>query len=243
MIGASRVLCVVPARAGSKGLPNKNLLELRGDPLVAWPVKAAQASLCVDLVVCSTDDPNIAEAALDAGALVPFVRPSKLASDQATTVEVVIHALSVLAEKDEEFEYVAVLEPTSPLTEGFDLDDALMALHSQSTGADAIVGLGRYSSSHPALSLFLKPDGLVQAPIQGAVNTTSRRQDLDPMYFVDGSLYVSRVKALMREKSFVHARTLGYVLPRWKNLEIDDKFDWILTEAVLSRQKELRDRF
>ena len=241
MIGDSRVLCVVPARAGSKGLPGKNLLKLCGDPLVAWPVKAAQASLCVDHVICSTDDPNIAAAALDAGAQVPFMRPSRLASDQAKTADVVIHALTVLADRGEEFEYVSVLEPTSPLTEGFDLDDALRALYSHRAGADAIVGLGKFSSPHPALSFYLNPDGTVQAPTEGAVNTSPRRQDLEAVYFIDGSLYVSRVTALLREKSFVHARTLGYLMPRWKNLEIDDKLDWILTEAVLSRRNELRD--
>ena len=243
MIGGRRALCLIPARGGSKGLPGKNLLELGGMPLVAWPISAALESTHVDRVVCSTDDPEIAEAARAAGAEVPFVRPAALASDHAATVDVISHTIDFLADNGDQFDYVSVLEPTSPLTEGSDLDSALELLDMSAAFADAVVGVGSCGAVHPDFCVSLGAGGAIRLLYGQESLMTNRRQQLRPMFFLDGSLYVSRVDTLLTVRSFVHERTLAMGLPRWKNLEIDDLLDFTLIEAVLSRRGELRDRY
>src|SRR5688572_8523252 len=162
MIGKDRVLAVIPARGGSKGLPRKNLLPLAGQPLVAWPVKAASKARFVDRVVVSTDDAEIAAAARAAGADVPFIRPAALASDTASSVSVVLHALDSLERDGKRFSYVVLLEPTSPLTESVDVEQALSELHVSRARADAIVGISRVLAAHPEYDVTLAPDGLIR---------------------------------------------------------------------------------
>ena len=243
MIGGRSVLCLVPARGGSKGLPGKNLLNLGGMPLVAWPIRAALDSRHVDRVVCSTDDPEIAEAAVTAGADVPFMRPAALASDSAATVDVISHAIEFLAVGGDHFDYVSVLEPTSPLTEGSDLDSALQLLDMSAAFADAVVGVGLCGSIHPDLCVSVGEGGIIHMEVGRESGIASRRQDLPSKFFIDGSLYASRVDRLLEVGSFIHDRTLATELPRWKNLEIDDFLDFTLIEAVLSRRDDLRDHY
>ena len=125
MIDGRRVLALIAARGGSKGLPRKNVRLLGGRPLVAWPVSTAVAARSVDRVAISTDDEEIAAAARAAGADVPFMRPAALASDSASSIAVALHALEMLAAAGHSYDYLVLLEPTSPLTEPQDVDRAL----------------------------------------------------------------------------------------------------------------------
>ncbi len=243
MIGDRRVLCLIPARGGSKGLPGKNLLKLGGVPLVAWPIRAALESTFVDRVVCSTDDLEIAEAARAAGAEVPFMRPASLATDHSGTVDVISHAIDHLADGGDQFDYVSILEPTSPLTEGSDVDTALELLETSEAFADAVVGVGSCGAIHPDICVALGEGRNIRLPEGQESVKTSSRQQLRPMFFLDGSLYVSRVDRLLQVGSFVHERTIGMEFPRWKNLEVDDYLDFTLIETVLSRRDDLRDRY
>ena len=240
MIDGKTVLAIVPARGGSKGLPRKNVLPVGGKPLVAWPVGAARASRQVDRVVVSTDDAEIAAAAVAAGGEVPFMRPAELAGDTAATMDVVRHVLARLGEAGDTFDYVVLLEPTSPLTEGSDIDRALGILHASRDRADAIVGVSRVEAAHPEYDVRLGDDGIIRPYAVPDFRSLRRRQEIEELYFLEGSLYASCARALLREGSFYHARTLGYSVPRWKSLEVDELMDLICVEAILARRAELQ---
>ncbi|MFO0106485.1 MAG: acylneuraminate cytidylyltransferase family protein, partial [Burkholderiales bacterium] len=141
MIDGKRVLALVPARSGSKGLPDKNIRPLGGKPLLAWPIAAALAAQRVDRVIVSTDSAHYADLARAAGADVPFLRPTALASDTAPSIDFILHAVDTLAAADEHYDYLLLLEPTSPLTEASDIDRALSALAAQGASAVAVVGV------------------------------------------------------------------------------------------------------
>ena len=141
MINGKRVLALIPARSGSKGLLGKNTKLLCGKPLIAWPIQSALASQYIDNVVVSTDCQKIADLAVQYQAAVPFIRPENLASDSASSFDVIIHALDALANSGQEFDYLFLLEPTSPLTQTSDIDLAIERLINSTEGAKAIVGL------------------------------------------------------------------------------------------------------
>lgn len=242
MIHGSRVLCLVPARGGSKGLPRKNVLPIAGAPLVAWPVTAGLNSKYIDLVVCSTDDLEIAEAAEVAGADIPFIRPSELASDDASSIDVVEHALSFLESKGKAFDYIVLLEPTSPLTESHDIDAALEQLVHRSADAEAIVGISRVEHTHPDYNITFDSANFIAPTSVKNFDDLTRRQELKDVYHLDGSLYISTVSGIRKNKSFYHSKTLGYSMPRWKSFEIDEYIDFVCVEAVLQKRELLRNR-
>lgn len=238
MIAGKKVLSLVPARRGSKGLPLKNIRPLGGKPLLAWPIEAACQSRYVDRVIISTEDPEFAEIARQAGADAPFLRPAALASDTSPSMDFMVHALETLEAMGEHYDYLVLLEPTSPLTEASDVDAALETLHAREADADSIVGVSALVTEHPAFAVRFNPSGLMEPYAAASFGQMPRRQDIEPLYSLDGSLYISKTEALLRERGFCHQRTLPYVTPRWKSLEVDDIVDFICIEAVLA-QREL----
>ncbi len=236
MIEGKRVLALVPARRGSKGLPLKNVRPLNGKPLLVWPIEAARASRHVDRVVISTDDAGFAELARSAGADAPFLRPAELATDMAPSIGFILHALDALEASGDAYDILVMLEPTSPLTEASDVDAALATLIERSADADAIVGVTPLVSAHPAFAVRLDDRGLMRPFSAPSFGQLPRRQDIEPLYALDGSLYVSTVAALRRENGFYHGRTLPYVTPRYKSFEVDDLVDFICIEALLAHR-------
>ena len=236
MIDGLRVLALVPARAGSKGLPGKNIRPLLGKPLLAWPIEAARASRYVDRVVISTDSVEFAALAQAAGADVPFLRPAEHASDTAPSIAFIEHALDTLAAAGDRFDLLVLLEPTSPLTEAADIDAALEALVAARPRAESIVGVTALVSTHPAFAVRLDAQGLMQPYAAASFGLLPRRQDTEPLYSLDGSLYISTVEAIRRERGFCHARTLPFITPRWKSFEVDDLVDFICIEAILANR-------
>jgi CMP-N,N'-diacetyllegionaminic acid synthase len=239
MINGKRVLALIPARGGSKGLPRKNVLDLCGRPLLGWPVLAAKQSRYVDRVVVSTDDAEIAARAREQGAEVPFMRPAVLATDDAGSFPVMEHALAVLQQAGDHFDYLILLEPTSPLTEAGDIDLALSTLDSRRDLADAIVGVSRVEATHPAFDVVIAPDGRLR-PFAATDFTVLRRQDIGELYFFDGSLYASDAAVLLAKKTFYHERTLPYITPKWKAFEVDDQVDLIIVEAIMKNLARIR---
>ncbi|GAA0645284.1 cytidylyltransferase domain-containing protein [Brevundimonas lenta] len=232
MIDGKRVLAIVPARKGSKGLPLKNIRPLAGKPLLAWPIAAARASAHVDRVIISTDDQGFADLAVEHGADAPFLRPAELASDTAPSIGFILHAVETLAEAGDVYDYVVLLEPTSPLTEGSDVDAALEQL--VAGDADAIVGVSKLEATHPAFAVRKADDGGITPYAAASFGEMPRRQDIEPLFVLDGTLYASTVAALKRERGFCHARTLGYETARHKAHEVDDLVDFICIEAIAS---------
>ena len=224
-------LAVIPARAGSKGLPEKNIKELCGKPLIAWSILVGLNSNYIDKVIVSTDSQEIADISQKYGASVPFIRPANLANDKAKTFDVLQHAIEYCeSEASKSFDYVVLLEPTSPLRESIDIDLAIEEL--MNSKADSIVGIGKTEDQNPAFLVNMDNNGYISGYENRSISV-KRRQDISDVYFLEGSVYISKITSLLKNKTFYHDKTIGYEFPKYKTLEIDDIFDFILVEAIM----------
>lgn len=218
MIGQRRVLGLITARGGSKGLPGKNILPAAGKPLIAWTIDAARASRAIDRLVLSTDDDAIADVARAHGCDVPFMRPAALATDTASSMDVVMHALDVLPG----FDVVVLLQPTSPLRTAADIDDACEAF--STSGAPACVTVSLVEQS--PYWMFQLGEGQTLQPILVAPVGVSRRQDLPPIYALNGAVYVADVLRLRQSRAFVGPETVASVMPLERAIDIDTAADF-----------------
>jgi CMP-N,N'-diacetyllegionaminic acid synthase len=236
-----KILAIIPARGGSKGLPGKNKKLLQGKPLVAWPIDAAKSCKYIDKVLCTTDSDEIQQIAINFGAVAPFLRPEYLASDTAHSVDVIIHAIEFLEKTGEYYDYIVLLEPTSPLTTGGDVEKALEILDGNLEKASSIVGICKVESTHPEYDVQMSSDGFISPYAASSFKSMRRRQDLEPLYFLEGSLYISTIDALKKNRTFYHDQTMGFPMPRWKSVEIDEIFDFIIAETILNNIELMND--
>lgn len=234
MINGKNVLGVIPARGGSKGLSRKNVRDFCGKPLIVWTIEAAIASEHIDTLIVSTDDLEIADIAKNAGALVPFIRSVELSTDLTKTIDVVEDAYRKYTKSSNlTFDLIALLEPTSPLRQAIDIDLAIEQLAFSSV-ATSIVGVSQVESQHPSFLFHLNKNELI-SPYLEASPEGIRRQDLSPIYFTEGSIYVSQTETLFDQKSYYQHKTLGYTLPKWKAIEIDDEYDFTMAEGLMRK--------
>lgn len=240
MINNKKVLAVIPARGGSKGLPEKNKKPLLGKPLVVWPIEAALGCSHIDRIILSTDCNDIAQIGISAGAEMLTLRPDYLANDDAKSADVILYVLTELEKLGDIYDYVVMLEPTSPLTESSDISSALSMLDSNRSYANSIVGVSVIEAAHPEYSVKkIKKDIIVPA-FSNDFSSLQRRQEIEKLFFLEGSLYVSDVAAFKDTKNFYHSKTMGYEVPRWKSFEIDELVDFICIEAILSNLSDFR---
>ena len=216
-------------------MPRKNALSLGGKPLIAWSIEQARKSKFLDDVIVSTDNEEIADISRAHGAKVPFVRPNELATDTSETIDVVLHALDQLETNGEGYGIVVLLEPTSPLRESLDIDGALEKLTTTS-GAESIVGIAAVEATHPTF-LFRERNGFLTSYL-GTNATGVRRQDLEKLHYLEGSIYAAYTDSLRARRSFYHERTIGWCVPRYKALEIDEMSDLIVCEALLAARRD-----
>jgi N-acylneuraminate cytidylyltransferase/CMP-N,N'-diacetyllegionaminic acid synthase len=241
VISEKKLLALIPARGGSKGLPRKNIIDLCGRPLLGWPIQAASNSKYVDRIIVSTDDPEIAKIAETQGAEVPFIRPPELATDTATSFSVIEHAITYLAKKEQRYDYILLLEPTSPLTEVQDINEAMEKLQASRKTADSIISVSKVQASHPVFDVIIGEDGLIHSFMTQDFAAAGRRQDISDLYFFDGSLYISDIRVYLDKKSFYHKRTLPHIVPKWKSFEVDDMMDLICVEAILNNIDKIKE--
>jgi CMP-N,N'-diacetyllegionaminic acid synthase len=229
-------LAIIPARSGSKGLPGKNIRQLIDKPLIAWSIEQALASKYISDVIVSTDSEEIAEIAISYGAKVPFLRPAYLAEDHSSTSDVLIHVIEELGKQNEFFEYVFLLEPTSPLRETKDIDSAFDTLLN-TPSAKSIVGVCRTEAQHPDFCVSLNEKGFLESTNNFKV---IRRQDIKEIFYFEGSIYISEINNYLKSKSFYHDKCLAYLFPKWKSFEIDDITDFVIVEALLKSNHLLK---
>ena len=179
---------------------------------------------------------DIANVASSYGCEVPFMRPSNLASDESSSIDVLIHAIDYLKNEDNSFDYIVLLEPTSPLRESKDIDLAIETLSKNTEIADSIIGVSKVEAAHPVFDVEIGNNGLIKPYIDEKFKFY-RRQDIKELYFFEGTIYVSLISALIDKKSFYHERTLPYFVPRWKSIEIDEEIDMIFAEAIIKNFK------
>jgi CMP-N,N'-diacetyllegionaminic acid synthase len=240
MINGKNVLAVIPARGGSKGLPGKNIKILCGKPLIAWPIQVAKDSAYIDKIIVSTDDLEIADVAISEGIQIPFLRPPELATDKSVAEDAIVHVIDILTMQGEEYDYCVKLEATSPLTESSDVDKALELLDSNRVKADSIVGVSEIIGAHPDYTASINRDGMISPYFGKEFTKAVNRQEINKLYFYDGTLYISEIKALKNNKSFYHNRTMPYIAPKWKSLEVDDLTDFICIEAIINNLDQIK---
>jgi CMP-N-acetylneuraminic acid synthetase len=234
MIKGKSVIAIIPARGGSKGLPGKNIRELCGKPLVAWSIEKALKSSFIDTVMVSTDSAEIADISKSFGAEVKELRPAILATDQAPTYDVVAHVLKRYCEAfGATFDYVVLMEPTSPLRADGDIDAMLEALDSAVEYADSIVSVGEVSEHPSILKRLVEGRAVSFCP---ELRQTTRRQDNEPAYFPYCVAYIAKTEVLLNEHSFYTKRCLTYKIKRYQNYEIDDIYDILCVEAIMKHE-------
>lgn len=226
MIGQERLLAVVPARGGSKGVPRKNVREVGGFPLIAWSLQAARESRYVDTTIVSTDDEEIARVARAHGGEVPFMRPSALATDKAPTIDVVLDVL----QRYPGHQWVVLLQPTSPLRQAADIDAAID--HCLEANAPSCVSVCEAQES-PYWMYTITDAGHMEPVIPATART--RRQDLPPAYSLNGAIYLARVDWLERERTFVRPETVAYEMPLVRSLDIDTESDLLQLQTLLGK--------
>ena len=215
---------LIPARGGSKGIPRKNVKQIAGKPLIVWTIEAALRSSLLSAVVVSTDDDEIAEIARGAGAQVPFMRPAELAQDQTPGLAPVLHALDQLPHYDS----VLLLQPTSPLRATEDIDGCL-GLVSQRE-ASSVVSVTE-AVTHPYWTYRLDADQTMTRFVDAEL--IARRQDLPPVFALNGAMYFAEANWLRRSSSMVSAETLAYVMSREHSIDLDTPLDWKFAELLL----------
>jgi CMP-N,N'-diacetyllegionaminic acid synthase len=230
-----RVLAIIPARGGSKRLPGKNIRPLRGKPLIQWSIDFARSVEWFASVEVSTDSPDIAQCCAISGQTVTRLRPSKLATDEASSAAVALDALNWKASQGQEFDLVALLQPTTPIRQREHWDEALNLL--RDAKHDAVVGLGP-AQSHPHLTFRMGQTQQLE-PWIAERPASLRAQDLEQALVVNGSLYLVRTSALKREKTFMPQSTTGVIMNApLDNLDIDTEFDWLIAEQAIEYFRE-----
>ena len=226
MIGGERVLALIPARGGSKGIPRKNVKPLGGVPLIEWTIRAAQDSRYIDSVVVSTDDAEIKSVSKNAGAEVPFTRPAELSTDSATGLSDVRHALDQLPGYD----LVVLLQPTSPLRSVDDVDAAIEMVHSSKCMVVSVVE----AAKSPFWMFGLSSDGLLQ-PLMNEGLSRTNRQELPRAYVLNGAVYAANVNDFVNHESFLSPSTRALIMPAERSIDIDTELDWSLAELMAQR--------
>lgn len=225
-----RVLGIVPARGGSKGIPGKNVRPLGGKPLIAWTAEAARSATRLARTILSTDDAEIADVGRQVGLDVPFLRPPELATDTTPTLPVIQHALRWLDSHGEHYDAVCLLQPTSPLRRAHDIDGCI-ELFGRS-GADSAVSIARVPPEYnPHWVYFADAAGELRIAT-GEQDPIPRRQDLPAAYHRDGSIFVTRRDVLLDGNSMYGARLVGYESTS-ASLDLDTLEDWAEAEAIL----------
>lgn len=229
-VAHGRTVATVCARGGSKGLPGKNIRPFAGRPLIAHTIAQALACPEIDAVYVSTDDADIADVARSAGAIVPYMRPAELATDEAGKLPVIEHLVALLEDQGELIRHVVDLQPTSPLRESTDISAALLAR----PDAQLVVSVAP-AADNPYFNLVEQgSDGLVHL-CKGA--GTMRRQDAPPVYALNGSIYVWQRAALGHAAfhGLWSVEVAPYIMPRWKSVDIDTLEDFEYAQWLYGR--------
>lgn len=230
MYGNKKILAIIPARGGSKGVPRKNIRALCGKPLIAWTIEEMKKSKYIDHSIVSTEDDEIKKVAESFGGNVPFMRPQELARDDTPGIEPVLHAIDKLPDYD----YVILLQVTSPLRTVEDIDGAIeLCINRQAKSCVSIT-----ETEHSPYWMYSLGDNDVMMPLlKISADKSYRRQILPKVYRLNGAVYVAEYDFLKKNCALVSAETLGYVMPQERSLDIDTILDFDFVEFVMRKRE------
>ncbi len=230
------ILGLIPARGGSKGVKDKNIRLVDGKPLIQYTIEAALKSTLMNKVVVDTDSERIAEVAYCDNVEV-LMRPVELAQDESSIVPVALRVLDYFAQQNETFDVIVLLQPTSPIKTGKQIDEAIQLLLADIV-TDATISVVSMEGTHPARMYYLNKQNQLIALNQDL--ETKRRQDLEPVYFRNGCIYAIKTKALLEQKTFMPLNKKAYIMPSNWLADIDDERDLIIAEALVKAWKDGR---
>lgn len=227
MINNRKVLAIIPARGGSKGVPRKNICKLAGKSLIAWTIEEAKKSKYIDRLILSSEDSEIIEEAKSLGCDVPFVRPLELARDETPGLSPVLHALEILTGYD----YIVELQPTSPLRLAQDIDECIDKLIEMNAPACVSVTEPGYSPYW----MFTKRENDTMKQLLELESTTLRRQELPKVYVLNGAVYVADTSWLKEKGTFLTDETVAYIMPTQRSYDIDTEEDFLFCEWMMTK--------
>ena len=228
-----KVLGLITARGGSRGVPRKNIRLLCGKPLLQYTVESALAAHRLTRVILSTDDDEIAEVGQHCGLEVPFMRPVELATDSTPTLPVVQHALRWMEAHGECFDAICQLQPTNPLRPPGAIDTCIELL--ERSDADAVMTVLPVPAEHNPHWVYFRHNNGELYLSTGETMPIPRRQELPPSFHREGSVYVTRRDIVMQENSLYGKRVFGYVVDAETSVNIDGPEDWKRAESILMR--------
>lgn len=219
-------IALIPARGGSKGIPRKNIKLFNKKPLIYWTIKQALESDCIDRVVVSTDDEEIADIARTFSADVPFLRPKKFSEDDSPGIDTVIHALENLPEAED----ILLMQPTSPLRRIFDVNEIFKIRAKYKS--DSAVSISRTGKN---IDLFFKKNSNhTITPISKNAKMLPRQKYRD-LFTLNGALYLANKALIFKNKSFFSSQTIGYIMPQEFSIDIDTQLDWDIAEFLFTK--------
>lgn len=230
---STRTLAVIPARGGSKRVPNKNVREVGGKPLIAHTIEQANDSNKIDRAIVSTDDPKIIEVATEHGGNVPFKRPAELATDAASLAGTITHALNWAREQDQHFDQVCSLQVTSPLRRSEDIDTVLTRL--EKSNADSCISVSEYVTP-PQWAVATDEDEFLYEFFDYDMLWTdqpTRSQEIPELQHPNGAVFAATTEAWRAYESFYTPRTIGYEMPPQRSFDIDESWELELVRSLM----------
>lgn len=227
-------LAIIPARGGSKGIPGKNIYPVAGRPLIYYTIEAAKKAQemgAVDRVIVSTDSEEIAGISREFGAEVPFIRPKELAADASKSAGFMMHAVEFYHDKQEYYDDIVLLQPTSPLRSADDIAAAVEVY--DRAGQQSLVSCYQEESVSVYNSYYLKND--VGIPLHPDHNKGKRRQDLPEVFVRNGAIFITDVQYLLSSQLVIGEEPAVYIMPKERSLNIDTQYDMELAEWLMER--------
>lgn len=226
MFSNKKILALIPARSGSKGLANKNIRLFSGKPLIAWTIGQAKGSRYIDRCIVTTDSKRIASLSVKYGAQVPFLRPKELAGDKSPVITTIYHTLGRLNAQGEFYDLILLLQPTSPLRSVKDIDKAIEKLFLKN--AQAVISVCE-AEHHPYWANTLPKDLSMKSFIKPEVKNKNR-QELPIFYRLNGAIYLAYYDYLVKNKGFFGPRTFAYIMGKKRSFDIDCEIDFKTAE-------------
>lgn len=232
MYKGKTILALIPARGGSKGVPRKNIKLLLDKPLIAYTIEAALQVGFVDKVIVSTDDLEIAQISREYGAEVPFLRPYELATDEAKSIDVILHAMDWMEKEHGAFNLILLLQPTSPFRNREDIKAALDIFFKKN--AKAVVSV--CEAEHSPLWMNTLNDDLNMKDFIRKDILNKNRQELGKYYRINGAIYIAEWDYLKQNKTFFGDKTYAYIMPKERSIDIDTEMDFKFAEFLMSNK-------
>lgn len=232
MYKEKKILALIPARGGSKGIKNKNIIEIEGKPLIAYTIESALKSKYIDSIVVSTDSYEIAETSRKYGARIPFMRPEELARDTSKTIDAVYYTARRLQKQGEVYDAIVLLQATQPLRIADDIDGAIE--HYYNMGEKSLLSVSE-TEVNPILIRTIDEKGVMEKILD--VSSTCRRQDMPKYYRVNGCIYINSVQELDTDTSF-NDNEMPYIMPKERAVDIDEMVDIAMVEYYLKEGEQ-----